>query len=91
MGRDGAQVREIDVVSVAGSGGPGERPELPRLFLNRTELAVPGFGEPQRIETPSWVMLRYRVPAPLPVVPDPLAAVRFSERSPAVDVLPGGR
>lgn len=91
MGRDGELVREVDVVSVAGSRGPGERPELPRLFLDNTVLAVPGFGEPERIETPSWVMLRYRVPRALPVFPDPLGAVRFSQLPPAVDVLPGGR
>ena len=91
MGRDPVLVREVDVVSVAGSGGPGEKPELPRLHLGRTELALPGFGAPRREQTDSWVILRYRVPRPLPAVPDPLGAVRFSTLPPTVDVLPGGR
>lgn len=90
MGREGADVREIDVVGVAGSDGPGAAPRLPELYLDRTELAVPGWPEPQRIETDSWVMLRYRVPRPLFVPPDPLGAVRFSEHPPSVDVLPAG-
>jgi 4-amino-4-deoxy-L-arabinose transferase-like glycosyltransferase len=86
MSPQGTLVREVDVVAVAGSTRPGGAPKLPSQF--GTALGVPGFGPPQRIVTPAYELLRFRAAVPTPVIPNPLGALRFSERYPSVDVLP---
>jgi hypothetical protein len=89
----GGQVREVDVVAVAGSPDPGKAPELPPL--NGTALAVPGFGPSLPTQTDTYARLRFPVAvggdAPVPVTPDPLGVLRFGERPPFVGVLPAGR
>lgn len=91
MGPAGAAVREVDVIAVAGSRDPGAAPQLPAVVGG--VLAVPGFGPPQRIATPTYELLRYRATGatPVHVTPDPLGAVHFGTAPPAVDVLGGGR
>jgi mannosyltransferase len=84
----GVRVREVDVVGVAGSGGPGEPPELPARV--GTLLPYPEFGEPERIATDSYVILRFRASRPVFVQPQQLASVRFSQLPPSVDLLPAG-
>jgi hypothetical protein len=84
----GVRVREVDVVGVAGSGGPGEEPELPGQVGEL--LPYPEFGEPERIATDSYVILRFRAREPVFVQPEPLASVRFSQLPPSVDLLPAG-
>ena len=90
LGPEGADVREVDVVAVAGSPDPGKAPELPPLV--GTTLGVPGFGAPQSIVADTYGLVRYRADgdAAVHVVPDPLGAVRFGDRFPSVDVLPPG-
>ena len=86
----GANVGEVDVITVAGSGGPGETPELPAQF--GTSLAVAGFGAPQQVRTSTYAILRFPAAGgPVHVTPDPLGALRFGERLPAVATLAGGR
>jgi mannosyltransferase len=91
MGPKGAAVREVDVVAVAGSRDPGEAPELPELV--GAALGVPGFGSVLRTRTVTYAILRF--PAlggdAVPVVPDPLGALRFGQPFPSVGVLPAGR
>ena len=90
MTAEGARVREVDVVAVAGSGRPGAAPELPELL--GTTLAVPGFGAPQRSATSTYEILRFRATdEPVAVTPDPLGIVRFGVLPPAIAVLPAGR
>ncbi len=91
MGPQGAAVREVDVVTVAGSPDPGKAPELPPLV--GTTLGAPGFGPPQRIHTKTYALLRFRAAngAPTPVTPTPLGTLRFDDRFPSVAVLPAGR
>lgn len=91
LGPAGAAVREVDVIAVAGSRDPGAAPQLPALV--GTTLAVTGFAPAGRIRTPTYELLRFRTigATPVPVTPDPLAAVRFGTAPPSVDVLPAGR
>lgn len=91
MGPEGASVRGIDVVAVAGSPDPGEAPELPPLI--GPGLGVAGFGPPERTATSTYVLLRFPATGDqsVPVVPDPLGVLRFGEPFPSVDVLAGGR
>ncbi len=91
MGPAGAQVREVDVVTVAGSRDPGKAPELPAL--TGTALAVPGFRPAPGTRTSTYAILRFLASggAPVPVVPTPLGVVRFGQPFPSVDVLPAGR
>jgi mannosyltransferase len=85
----GAAVREVDVVTVAGSNRPGGGATLPAQV--GSALGVAGFEAPQRVATGSYELLRFRAPRPVPVTPQPLAAVRFSPQLPSVDLLPPGR
>jgi mannosyltransferase len=85
----GVRLRQIDVIGVAGSKGPGEAPRLPAQV--GTRLPYGEFGAPERIATDSWVILRFRAPAPVFVQPEPLAGVRFSPLAPSVDQLGPGR
>ena len=85
----GAAVREVDVVGVAGSTSPGGGATLPAQL--GSALAVAGFGPPQRTAAGTYELLRFRAPRPVPVTPQPLAAVRFSPQLPSVDLLPAGR
>jgi 4-amino-4-deoxy-L-arabinose transferase-like glycosyltransferase len=85
----GQPVREVDVVGVAGSTGPGSPPTMPEQV--GTQFPIGAFATPTRRQTPGYVMLRFRQPQALLVQPGPIAFVRFSERPPAVDVLPAGR
>lgn len=92
MRPQGAAVREVDVVTVAGSPDPGKAPELPPLV--GTSLAVPGFGPSQRTQTSIYALLRFRAAdssPPLSVTPIPLSLLRFGERLPSVAVLPAGK
>jgi hypothetical protein len=91
MGADGAPVREVDVVAVAGSRDPGKAPELPPLTDGA--LGVPSFGPAHETRTGSYAVLRFRSAgdSAVPVTPIPAAALRFGDRSPSVDVLPAGR
>jgi mannosyltransferase len=89
MAPAGLAVREVDVVAVAGSTSPGAAPRLPAQV--GTALGLSGFGTPRRTATASYELLRFRVPGPVPVTPNSLAIVRFSQASPSVDVLPAGR
>jgi hypothetical protein len=91
MGPTGAAVREVDVVAVAGSRNPGEVPELPPQV--GATLAVPGFGSPRATTSSTYELLRFRTTGatPVPVGPDRLAALRFGQLPPSVDVLPPGR
>ncbi|MGN6189603.1 MAG: glycosyltransferase family 39 protein [Conexibacter sp.] len=91
MGPRGAQVREVDVVTVAGSPDPGRAPQLPAL--TGTALGVPGFGPPRRTITATYAIVRFPAAsgALVPVIREPLNVVRFGERYAAVDVLPAGR
>jgi mannosyltransferase len=84
----GVPVREVDVVGVAGSTSPGAAAALPAQVGGA--LGVAGFGPPQRIVTARYELLRFRAPRPVRVTPQPLAAVRFSEGLPSVDLLPAG-
>jgi mannosyltransferase len=91
MGPQGAAVLEVDVVAVAGSRDPGRAPELPPL--TGTSLAAPGFGFPQRMQTQTYALLRFRATgdAAVLVTPTPLGTLRFGDRFPSVDVLPASR
>jgi 4-amino-4-deoxy-L-arabinose transferase-like glycosyltransferase len=91
MGPEGAPVREVDVVAVAGSPDPGKAPELPEP--TGTALGVPGFGPALATRTSTYAILRFPATgtAPVPVVPDALGALRFGKPFPSVDVLPAGR
>lgn len=88
MPDEGVTVREVDVVGVARSDAPGAAPELPAQV--GTTLPMPGWGEPERIETDTYVILRFRAPTPVFVQPATLAHVRFSELPPSVATLPPG-
>jgi len=86
MGREGARVEELDVVTVASAARPGDEPAIPPLV---GALAVPGLAKAGGEATATYAIVRYR-PASgrtAPVVPDPLGALRFGERFPAVAVL----
>lgn len=85
MGADGAVVREVDVVGIAGSTRPGETPTLPEQV--GTALGVAGFGAPRRIATGGYEILNFRARTPVPVTPNPLGVLRFSQGYPSVDVL----
>lgn len=91
MGRPGATVREVDVVTVAGSPDPGKAPTLPPL--TGAALGVPGFGPALETRTGTYALLRFPAAGgrPVAVVPDPLGQLRYGERPPAVAVLPAGR
>lgn len=85
----GAALRQADVVTVAGSQRPGEAPRLP----SPTRLTYPegAFGTPQERRSPTWAILRFRVPDAFVVGPLPLTAVRFSAEMPSVMLQsPGG-
>jgi mannosyltransferase len=88
MGPQAATVGEIDVVAVAGSTSPGAAPKLPAQVGGA--LAVSGFGAPRRVATTTYELLRFRATTATAITPDPLAALRFSQAPPSVDVLPGG-
>jgi 4-amino-4-deoxy-L-arabinose transferase-like glycosyltransferase len=91
MGPDGAEVREVDVVAVAGSRDPGKAPEL--SALTGTALGVPGFGPALATTTSTYAIRRFPAAggAPVAVTPNPLGALRFGQPFPSVDVLPAGR
>jgi mannosyltransferase len=91
MGPQGADVRELDVVAVAGSRDPGKAPELPRP-VGRA-LGVSGFGAPRRTATSAYEILRFRAAgeALVHVDRDPLNVVRYGTPYAAVDVLAGTR
>jgi len=91
MAPEGAAVREVDVVAVAGSRDPGKAPELPELV--GTGLAVGGFGSALETRTSTYAILRFPAAGStsVPVVPTPLGVMRFGQPYPSVDVLPAGR
>jgi mannosyltransferase len=91
MRPEGAAVREVAVVAVAGSRDPGKAPELPKLV--GTALGVPGFDPALETGTATYAILRFPATrdVPAPVVPEALGALRFGEPFPSVDVLPAGR
>ena len=91
MAVQGAAVRELDVVAVAGSPDPGKPPELPRLTGSAPGAA--GFGPAQQTRTRTFALLRFPALGTTSVqaTPIPLAALRFGDRLPAVDTLPAGR
>jgi hypothetical protein len=45
---------------------------------------------PRRIATSTYVLLRFRAPAPVRVAAAALTAVRFEDGVPAVELLPAG-
>ena len=85
----GAEVREIDVVAVAGSPRPGEAPVLPAPTAPAYSGGV--YGTPTERTSGSWVILRFRPAEPQRVQPLPLTAVRFSLELPSVLLQPAGR
>lgn len=85
----GRELREVDVVSVAGSTGPGDPPRLPQQV--GTAPSVGAYGPPERTQTDTYVMLRFRQPTATLLQPEPIATVRFSVLPPAVNLLPAGR
>jgi mannosyltransferase len=91
MAAQGAAVREVDVVAVAGSRDPGKAPELPPLV--GTALGVPGFTPAGRTETKTYALLRFRATggAAVPVTPTPVGALHFGDRFPSVNVLPAAK
>lgn len=91
MGPAGADVREVDVVAVAGSRDPGKAPQLPRLV--GTGLGVSGFGPPRRTTTSTYAIVRFPAAgaAAVHVDPDPLNVLRFGQPYASVDVLDAGR
>jgi mannosyltransferase len=91
MGADGARVRELDVVAVAGSPDPGKASVLPPL--TGSTLGVPGFGRARETRTGTYAVLRFHSAADrvVPVTPIPAAALRFGDRFPSVDVLVAGK
>jgi 4-amino-4-deoxy-L-arabinose transferase-like glycosyltransferase len=91
MGPEGARVREVDVVAVAGSRDPGEAPELPEL-TGAAALGVPGFGAALATRTSTYAILRFPATGGTltAVVPDPLGLLRYGQPFPSVDVLPAG-
>lgn len=92
MGTAGADVREVDVVAVAGSRDPGRAPELPALV--GTGLGVSGFVPADRTRTSGYELLRFRPAAgaaPVHVTPDPLGVLRYGEPYASIDVLSSHR
>ena len=91
MGPEGAAVREVDVVAVAGSRDPGEAPELPELV--GSGLGVGGFGSASETRTSTYAVLRFPATgrAAVAVTPTPLGALRFGQSFPSIDVLPASR
>jgi hypothetical protein len=92
MGAQGAAVKEVDVVAVAGSPDPGKAPQLPPL--TGSALGVAGFGPALQARTRTYAVLRFPATAgstTVSVTPDPLNVLRFGERYASVDVLPAGR
>lgn len=88
----GADVREVDVIAVAGSRDPGRAPQLPALV--GSGLGVAGFGPPRRTRTSTYELLRFRAAgaaAPVHVQPDPLNVLRYGQPYASIDLLPGGR
>jgi 4-amino-4-deoxy-L-arabinose transferase-like glycosyltransferase len=83
----GATIREVDVVAVATGDTQGDTPHIPPVVGS----AVPGFTLVQHIHTSSYELLRFRALAPVHVLPDAVATVRFGDRAPSIDLLPGGR
>jgi mannosyltransferase len=91
MAAEGANVRELDVVAVAGLRDPGAEPELPPQA--GTSLGVEGFRSGRRAATGTYELLRFRTTSggAVPVTPMGLAALRFGQPFPAVGVLAGGQ
>lgn len=89
MTRDGVRTGEVDVVGIAGSDSPGAAPRIPQQV--GTVFSTYPFGTPQREQTSTYVLLRFRQAAPSVVQPDPIAVVRFSREPPNVSVLPAGK
>jgi len=91
LGPQGAAVREVDVIAVAGSRDPGKAPQIPALV--GTGLGVGGFGPPHRTATSAYELLRFRAigGAAAPVTPNPLGVLRFGQPYASVDLLPAGR
>jgi 4-amino-4-deoxy-L-arabinose transferase-like glycosyltransferase len=85
----GRELREVDVVSVAGSTGPGDPPRLPQQV--GTAPSAGAWGPPQRTQTDTYVTLRFRQPTATLLQPEPIATVRFSVLPPAVNLLPASR
>ncbi|MDO8184052.1 glycosyltransferase family 39 protein [Conexibacter sp. JD483] len=85
----GLPLRAVDVVTVASSPGPGDPPVLPPQV--GSALPDGAWGPPRRTRTSTYELLRFRQPTPTVVVPERVAAVRFSQLPPAVDLLPAGR
>jgi 4-amino-4-deoxy-L-arabinose transferase-like glycosyltransferase len=84
MDAGGAGVSAVEVVTVAAADAPGAAPELAPLV--GTSLGVAGFAPATRIDTPTYAILRFASAdgRPVTVTPDPLGALRFGERPPAV-------
>ncbi len=91
LGPQGAAVREVDVIAVAGSRDPGKAPQIPPLV--GTGLGVGGFGRPHRTATSAYELLRFRAigGAAAPVTPNPLGVLRFGQPYASVDLLPTER
>jgi 4-amino-4-deoxy-L-arabinose transferase-like glycosyltransferase len=85
----GTPLREVDVIGVAGTTGAGGGERLPQQV--GTAFEVPGFSGPQRDENSRWIVLRYRSPTPVPVLPIRVASIRFSQDPPTVALLPPRR
>jgi 4-amino-4-deoxy-L-arabinose transferase-like glycosyltransferase len=84
----GATVREVDVVAVATSPSPGDKPVLPGLYGGGGAAAI---GPPVERRSGSWVVRSYRSPRGVVARPVALAALRFSVRYPSVVLLPASR
>lgn len=89
LGHEGAPVRRVEVVGVAGRPGVGEPARLPAQ--HGTGYDAYPFAEPDRVATDTYVMLRFTQPSPVLVQPTPVAVVRFSADPPTVALLPGAR
>jgi hypothetical protein len=85
----GIQTREVAVVGVAVSDGPGDTPRQPDQVGTQFPFGL--FGAPQETRSDRWIVLRYRQPDPGLVQPGPVAFVRFSQAPPNVSYLPADR
>lgn len=87
----GTQARVVETVGVAGSSGPGDPPVLPAQYGTVFPAGLYRFASPTLTRADSFVILRFRQPAPTLVQPLPISSIRFSERPPTVAVLPASR
>ncbi|ADB53910.1 glycosyltransferase family 39 protein [Conexibacter woesei] len=87
----GTRVRDVAVVSVATSSGPGDPPVLQQQYGAGFPPGLYDFGPPRATRTGAWTTLRFHQPAATLVQPLPISSIRFGERPPSVALLPATR